>query len=304
MVSVSVTGGNGFVGRNLVPYLKSNGFDLNIINRDQLNNINTDVIGHCDVIVHLAGKAHDLRKTQEPDEYYSVNFDLTKKLYDAFLKSYATKFIFISSVKSGADLVEGILKETDIPDPKTDYGKSKLMAETYIQQQDLPEGKSYIILRPCMIHGPGNKGNLNLLYKVVQKGLPYPLASFENKRSFLSIANLNLIIGKIIACHDLNSGIYNVADDEPLSTNEVIRLIAHSIGIKARLWKINPKLITFVARIGDLLHLPLNSDSLRKLTETYVVSNDKIKKALALKRLPLSSSEGLSVTIKSFDSQY
>src|SRR5690606_25943192 len=95
------------------------------------------------------------------------------------------------------------------------------------------------IIRPCMIHGPGNKGNLNLLYKVVEKGVPWPLASFENRRSFLSIDNLCYLIEQILVKADLPSGVYNFADDEVVSTNELVAVIANSLGKKPRLWHIS-----------------------------------------------------------------
>jgi nucleoside-diphosphate-sugar epimerase len=151
-----------------------------------------------------------------------------------------------------------------------------------------------------MIHGPGNKGNLNLLYKFVQKGIPYPLAGFDNRRSFLSVGNLCFIIQQLISCADIPGGVYNIADDEPLSTNEVFGIIAETSGLKTKLWKISPGLIKFAARAGDKLHLPLNSERLKKLVESYVVSNEKIKKALGKTTLPLSSVEGLKSTISSF----
>lgn len=292
---IYITGASGFVGQNLVAYLAN--FDLNKLIREDLITsafFNSDA----DAIIHLAGKAHDLKKTSNPDEYYQVNFELTKKLYNAFLKSDAKKFIFISSVKASADSVQGILSEDDLPDPKTHYGKSKLMAEEYIQSQPLPQGKSYYILRPCMIHGPGNKGNLNLLYKFVQKGIPYPLSAFENKRSFLSVENLCFVINSLLD-KDIPSGIYNVADDEALSTNEVVEILSESIGKKARLWKISSSFIRFIANIGDKIKLPLNSERLDKLTESYVVSNAKIKKAIR-KDLPLTTRAGLIITANSF----
>lgn len=300
---ISLTGGSGFVGQNLVPYLEGLGSLVKIIGRDDLLNNNINNFKDCDVFIHLAGKAHDLKKVSNPEEYYKVNFELTKKLYDTFLKSDAKKFLFISSVKASADVVRDVLHENHNPDPQTDYGKSKLMAEEYIRQQALPEAKSYFILRPCMIHGPGNKGNLNLLFNVVSKGIPYPLAAFENKRSFLSIANLNFTIGKLIEFDTIESGTYNVSDDEALSTNQVIRLISEVVGVKSRLWRINSRIILLLARLGDYLKLPLNSDRLKKLTESYVVSNEKIKSALGIKELPVSALKGLSNTIKSFSSK-
>lgn len=298
MINVLITGSSGFVGQNLSTFLKSN-FNIVTISRVELTKSIVKLADQTDVIVHLAGKAHDLKKTSNPDEYYQVNYGITKKLYDAFLTSQAKKFIFISSVKAAADQVNGVLTEDVTTDPKTHYGKSKLMAEQYIQSQPLPEGKSYFILRPCMIHGPGNKGNLNLLYQVVKKGVPYPLASFDNKRSFLSVENLCFVIKELISRDDITSGIYNVVDDEALSTNEVVTILAASLNKKPLLWNISPRLITYLARIGDKLNLPLTTERLIKLTESYIVSNQKIK-AVISKELPLNAKEGLQITAASF----
>ncbi|PWS28193.1 nucleoside-diphosphate-sugar epimerase [Pedobacter yonginense] len=299
MSKLCVTGASGFVGLNLEPYLIASGYDVEKLERRLISNTLINIFD-CDVVVHLAGKAHDLKKTSNPEEYYDVNFELTKKLYDAFLKSEARKFIFMSSVKASADSVQGILTEEDFPNPKTHYGKSKLMAEQYIQSQVLPEGKSYYILRPCMIHGPGNKGNLNLLYKFVQKGIPYPLAAFENTRSFLSVENLCFVIKSLLE-KDIPSGVYNVADDEALSTNEVVEILSDSLSKQPKLWKISSNLIRFAAKIGDFVKLPLNTERLNKLTENYIVSNVKIKEAIN-SELPLTTREGLKITANSFRS--
>ena len=150
-----------------------------------------------------------------------------------------------------------------------------------------------------MIHGPGNKGNLNLLYNFVKKGIPYPLAGFLNKRSFLSVQNLCFVINEFLK-QNIPSGIYQVADKEPLSTNEVITIL--SSPKKARLWSVSPFLIRFLSQIGDKLHFPLNTERLNKLTESYVVSNAKLIKAIK-KQLPLSSKEGLKITAESFRDQ-
>jgi nucleoside-diphosphate-sugar epimerase len=205
----------------------------------------------------------------------------------------------MSSVKAASDDPDGILTETVIPAPATPYGRSKLRAEAYIQSVPLPEGKSYYILRPCMIHGPGNKGNLNLLYKFVRKGIPYPLSAFDNRRSFLSVENLCFVIGALVSETGIPSGIYNVSDDEPLSTNEIVRTISASLGKKARLLPVSRQLIGFMARVGDGLHLPFTTNRLNKLVSDYVVSNSKLKMALNAE-LPLSSREGLLITLKSF----
>ena len=122
-------------------------------------------------IIHLAGKAHDLKKAANPEEYYHVNTNLTNFIFDTFLTSDVKVFITLSSVKAAADEVNGELTEEYIPNPITHYGKSKLLAEQYIFSKEIPEGKRVYVLRSCMIHGPGNKGNLNLLFKIVSRGI-------------------------------------------------------------------------------------------------------------------------------------
>ena len=298
-MKITITGSKGFVGANLHGYLKSF-HELNSISVLYQPNQNFDLT--TDAIIHLAGKAHDLKKISQPQEYYEANFELTKQVFDSFLLSDASVFIFMSSVKASADEVKDILTEENSPNPKTHYGISKLQAENYILNQKLPEGKRIYILRPCMIHGPGNKGNLNLLYSVVKKGFPWPLAAFENQRSFLSIENLCFVIQEILNRNDIASGIYNVADDKPLSTNELIGLISKSQNKAARTLAIPKKTIYLLAKIGDVLHLPLNSERLQKLTDSYLVSNDKIVKAIG-KPFPISAEEGFKKTFQSFHNQ-
>ena len=158
---------------------------------------------------------------------------------------------------------------------------------------------NYYILRPCMIHGPGNKGNLNLLYGMVRRGLPWPLGAFENRRSFAAIGNVCAVVEGLLA-GDVAPGAYQVADDEALPTNELVRLMAESLGRRTRVWRIPGGLVRAAARIGDVLRLPLNSERLKKLTESYVVSNDKIKQALGWERMPVSARDGMRETLESF----
>ena len=290
---IFLTGSSGFVGTSFLKYF--NNYNIRAFVRGKESNFD-----NANIVIHLAGKAHDLKSTSTPEEYYQVNTELTKKVFDTFLASDAKVFITLSSVKSVADDVEGELTEDHNPNPITHYGKSKLQAENYILSKEIPEGKRVYILRPCMIHGPGNKGNLNLLYNLVSKNIPWPLGSFENKRSFCSIDNLMFIIKELIEQKDIPSGIYNIADDEPLSTNELIKLIAKSKNSNPKIWKPSKAFIGGVAKIGDKLRLPLNSERLQKLTDSYIVSNQKIKLAIG-KPLPVSSREGLLKTFKSFN---
>ena len=311
-MKILITGVHGFVGSNLVKALS--GFNtiygLDIVapqkegvkytfSWDYLDE--PDGIPEVDAIIHLAGKAHDTKNQSKADVYLKVNTELTKRIYDYYLASKAKKFIFFSSVKAAADRIEGeFVDENVVPSPKGPYGESKIAAERYIlSHTDITEKRIYI-LRPCMIHGPGNKGNLNLLYGVVKKGIPWPLGAFENKRTFTSIDNLCFIINGLLT-KDIESGIYNINDDEAVSTNELIEIICEAMGKKAHIWRIPRGLMEGVAKIGGLLHLPLNPERLRKLTENYVSSNVKIKKALVVDKLPVRAKDGLTMTIKSFE---
>jgi nucleoside-diphosphate-sugar epimerase len=283
--SIFITGSSGFVGTNLVNYV-INSYDITRYKKGGPIFINEDIV------IHLAGKAHDLKKISNPDEYYKINTELTKQVFDAFILSKAKVFITLSSVKAAADEVQEILTENILPNPKTHYGKSKLLAEQYILSQSIPNWKRVYILRPSLIHGKNNKGNLNLLFNFVSKGIPWPLGAFENKRSFCSISNLLFIINELINRHDINTGIYNVADDESLSTNAVIGILGESINKKIKIWNISKIFISKLAILGDLFHLPLTTERLQKLTETYIVSNLKIKSALN-KQLPYTTKDGL-----------
>ena len=219
-MNILITGIHGFVGSNFVVALKErhNLYGLDIVVPEKEGVVKTfswkDIepasfpmrnLPKFDAIIHLAGKAHDTKNRSAAQTYFGINTGLTQKIFDFFLESSAKKFIFFSSVKAAADSVVGdMLTEDVVPAPVGPYGESKIAAENYILgrlktedgrlKANLYDGKDVYILRPCMIHGPGNKGNLNLLYNVVRKGIPWPLGAFENRRSFTSIDNLCYVV--------------------------------------------------------------------------------------------------------------
>ncbi len=317
MKTILITGYTGFVGSNLIKELQDNilqGVDI-VQNNSVSRHFEWAALNESteqNTIVHLAGKAHDTENNSSEQQYFDINVGLTQKIFKHFLKSSAEKFIFFSSVKAVADtVIRNQLTEDTLPSPKTPYGRSKLDAENYILNElerwkknetengKINEWKKVYILRPCMIHGPGNKGNLNLLFNLQQKGLPWPLGAFDNKRSFCSIDNLTFIVRQIIE-NEIEPGIYNIADDETLSTNELIKLIAKSQGRNIKIWKIPAVVINLVAWSGDLLHLPLNTERLRKLTDSYIVSNQKIKHVLGIATMPLTATAGMQKTLMAF----
>lgn len=327
-MNILITGVHGFVGSNLVRLLSIEhtiyGLDIVAPDKegvrktfgwDDIYNPDFPII---DAVIHLAGKAHDTRNKFESDIYFQVNTGLTQKIFDWYIKQpHPTKFIFFSTVKSAADHVEGMsLTEECVPTPVGPYGESKIKAENYIIQHFAPKainrpfhnfddgdsivvGKHVYIMRPCMIHGPGNKGNLNLLFNVVKKGIPWPLGAFDNRRSFTSIGNLCWVIEGFLN-KEIPSGIYHMSDDEPISTNELIEIICKVINKKPYIWHIPKCFMNVVAKFGGWLRLPLNPLRMQKLTEDYVVSNSKIKNVLGVEQMPIRAIDGLVETIKSF----
>ena len=313
---ILITGVHGFVGSNLVEALKNEhsiyGLDIISPNKEGIKDTfswdcidKKDEIPEVDAIIHLAGKAHDTKNAADVDVYFKVNRDLTIRIFDYFCAHpNIKKFVFFSTAKAAADTVDGVLTEDVKPAPVGPYGESKIAAEGYILgiMRDHPDkfkDRGVYIFRPCMIHGPGNKGNLNLLYHVVKKGIPWPLGAYENRRTFTSVENICFAVNGVITM-DVKSGIYNMGDDEALSTNELIEEICKSLGKKAHIWKLPKSLMNGVAKLGGWLHLPLNPDRLRKLTENYISSNAKIKTALGIEKMPMGAREGLKVTLNSF----
>ncbi len=313
-MNILITGVHGFVGSNLVKYLSGENtiYGLDIIAPEKegvaktysWDDLDAGVLPEIDAIIHLAGKAHDTRNQTVADVYFKVNRDLTIKIFDYFAAHDIRKFVFFSTAKAAAEKVPDVLYEDVVPSPVGPYGESKIAAEQYILNclKTRPhnfEDRGVYIFRPCMIHGPGNKGNLNLLYGVVSKGIPWPLGAYENRRTFTSIENMCFAVNGVLVS-DVPSGIYNMGDDDALSTNELIEVICSALGKKAHIWRIPCGLMNGVARVGGWLHLPLNPLRMQKLTENYVSSNAKIKAALGIDRFPVDAREGLTKTIMSF----
>lgn len=317
-MKILITGVHGFVGSNLVTSLSQDhdiyGLDIiaprreGVIQTYSWDDLDAGSLPDVDAVIHLAGKAHDTKNQSSAEVYFKVNRELTIKVFDYFCAHpNIKKFVFFSTAKAAADKVDGILTEDVMPTPVGPYGESKIAAEQYIMKTmenrpDMFKDKGIYIFRPCMIHGPGNKGNLNLLYNVVRKGIPWPLGAFENRRTFTSVENICFAVNGVLT-KDVPSGIYNMGDDEALSTNELIEEICKSLGKKAHIWKLPKGLMNGVAKIGGWLHLPLDSERLRKLTENYISSNAKIKAALGVEKMPIDAREGLKVTLDSFHSK-
>lgn len=301
---VIITGAKGFVGSHLMPFLQEKGFQVASVSRsggDFSWEAISDLDSPYEAFIHLAGKAHDVKGASKDQVYTEVNFHLTQTAFNAFKNSHSNAFFFFSSVKAVASEVSGVLEEDSVFEVDNPYGKSKRMAEEWLLNQPLEPHQKLYIIRPCMIHGPGNKGNLNLLYSMAKKGIPFPFASFHNERSLLGIDNAKeLVLGMMEKSPE--SGVYNFSDDGFISTTKIYELMGEVVGKKPTLWKVPKSAISIIGKFGDILPLPIDSLKIKKLTENYRVSNHKIKKALGWDSMPHSLSDNLKNTLKSFNS--
>jgi len=292
-MKILISGAYGFVGTNLCRYLSEKGhtclaLDIPKVKRDDMpykafyswDDFDKIEWTSVNAVVHLAGKAHDLKNVSDPQNYFDINVGLTERIFNAS-NGKVSRFVYFSSSKAA--------------DADTPYSKSKLAAEQFLN------GRA-IVLRPAMIHGPGNKGNLNLLWGIARRGFPWPLAAFENNRSFTSIGNICAAVEAL--CERGENGVYPIADDEMLSTNRLIELMAETCGRKPRLWRLPKGLMRFAAKVGDILHLPLNTERLGKLTEDSFVDNATLKTHLGWPQMPICAEDGMRETLKSFLSSH
>lgn len=298
-MKIYITGATGYLGK----YIKENlGANHEIFTPD-LRKASIEDFGQADVIINCIGKTGDGEKNVSYESYLESNYNSVVKLYDFFEKTDAKLLIHFSSIAA----VEELMSESDLSEdapcnPISAYGITKRKAEEFLIEKMPSTGKKVIILRPTRIHGPQDKGTIFQLFNFLKKGIPYPFASFNNIRSFLAIDNLTFLIDGIVRKKDtIQSGIYNVNDDQGLSTLEIIDSFGKYGGIKIRKMFIPQFLFTGMAKVGDAIKLPFNSNTLGKITQSRIVSNDKIKAALEVEKLPFTAQDGLIKTVKSFN---
>lgn len=308
-MKVLLTGGSGFVGKNLLKsFCDSEDYEFLNISRTEINGFKNcknlliddissitnwdEILEGMDVVVHLAARVHLLNDSDPnaKERFHEINVAVTKRIAEAAKRSKVSKFIFLSSVKvMGEESVVPFTLNTK-PFPEDDYGKSKLLAESEIESAWKDYG-SYFILRPPLIYGPGVKANFMKLANLSQKGLPLPFGSFHQKRSFLFVDNLISIIKNILE-NDLPSGKYFVSDDRDLSLSELLYLMGSTSKKRLNLLKVSPRIIKF------LLHSIGKGNVYQKLNTSLQVDISKTKEKLNWAP-PFSVEEGLEKTLTS-----
>jgi len=259
-MKVVVTGANGFIGTPLCALLRARGHSVKALvrgnaQRDQIAVGDINSINHWDelfcnqeAVIHLAALVHE-QKPSTGTSYDKVNTNAVETLMQAASQAGVQRLIFLSTaaVYGGHSLSPH--RETDVIMPATDYGRSKLKAERLMSEFCKSGQLTSTMLRPPMVYGPNAKGNFKALVKLVDSGMPLPLASIANRRSFIYVENLADIIETCLHQRVMENEIFNVSDLHDLSTTQLIGMIAKYLGRKEKLFYLPTGLLRVMATI-------------------------------------------------------
>lgn len=320
-MNVLVTGINGFVGKSLIGALLEHQYQVVAAVRNQgklVANVkqfavgdidaNTNYatsLGCVDTVVHLAARVHIMNDhALDPlAEFRKVNVDGTLNLARQAAKAGVRRFIFISSVKVNGEITSSpnpspangrgvsiAFSEVDIPNPQDAYGMSKLEAEQGLLKIAQETGMEVVIIRPPLIYGPGVKANFASLLSVVKKGLPLPLGSIHNKRSFVYVDNLVSFIMRCIDHPAAVNQVFLVSDGQDLSTTELLKECASAMGVKSRLIPVPQKWLEVGAALLG------KSDVAKRLCGDLQVDITKARELVGWSP-PYSVAEGLKAAV-------
>lgn len=320
---VLITGVSGFVGANLGYYLLNKGYKVigtYFRNKPKINHPNfipvqvydpyskhswDSLIKESNFIIHLIGKAHVFNKNDEKlkVEFIKVNVNITKAILESLLESKEKKkFVYISSISAISSNSNVLINNDSDCNPDTLYGLSKYYAEKIIEEL-LDHKVHWCILRPVSIYGPGDPGNLSKLIEVIKKLPIIPVLETENKRSFLYIGNFIETLYKVLLSDQVWFKKYVVADNEVISTSDLIKAIGTLMNKKLATIPIKAKYLKLIGYFGDFIsknlkiNLPINSYFINRFIGNLYVTNYALKKDLNFE-MPFSLFEGIKLTIK------
>ena len=296
---IIVTGASGFIGRALVEHLVSSGRHVVAVARRDVGFTQAEVVvepadiagnaelrrrlGECDCIVHLAARAH----CAGPDSAFEPDVALAASLARLAATAGVRRFVHLSSIGVLGPSTRGAaFTETSTPAPREPYARSKLRAETAVREALDSGPTEWVMLRPPMVYGAGAPGNFARLARAVERGWPLPFAGVQNRRQLVGIENL---LDALVLCmhHPAASRkVFHVSDDEALSTPELVRLVAHGLGVQPRLWPVPPALLEAAARALGMRRM---AESLLRDLE---IDTARIRAMLGW-RAPVSALEGI-----------
>ncbi len=323
--NILVTGATGFIASHLVPVLAQNWHIRAALRQETKGDnfsksITTITVGEIDgetnwhqslegidTVIHLAGRAHILaEKVANPEqEFLRVNTFGTANLVKQSLAMGVKHFIFISSIGAMASLNEQILRENSPCQPDTPYGHSKLLAEKALIEETKNSNMTWTIIRPPLVYGPGNPGNMERLIKLINLGLPLPFAAINNRRSLVFVENLvDALVSVLRYPHKAANQIFLISDGQDVSTSELIDKISQLKNKPIKQLPVPPNLLTILGKGGDyvenMLHrqMPINSTTVERLVGSLFVDIRYIQNTL-LWHPPYTIDQGLEKTLSS-----
>ncbi|CAI8841474.1 NAD-dependent epimerase/dehydratase family protein [Pseudomonas neuropathica] len=250
-MKVLITGANGFVGRRLASVLRSEYDQLICCSRSAGSGAEfvtspalsatadwVPLLTDVDVVIHLAGKAHNLGESRDValEGFKRTNVEGTLRLAEQALACNVKRFIFISSIGvNGSSTTEAAFNESSPAAPHADYAESKLTAEQKLDALCRGSSMELVIIRPPLVYAGQAPGNFRRLLKIVSSGLPLPFAAINNRRSMIALDNLVDFIRVCVTHPQAANGLFLVSDGVDLSTGEIVRLLAKGMNKKARL---------------------------------------------------------------------
>jgi nucleoside-diphosphate-sugar epimerase len=252
-----------------------------------------------DTVVHLAGRAHVTREhaTDPLAAYRAANVEVTRHLARSAAGACVRRLIYVSSVKVNGEGTRGApYREEDTPMPEDAYGVSKREAEGALWEAAAHSALEVVVLRPCLIYGPGVRGNFKTLVSAVDRGIPLPLGSVRNRRSLLFVGNM---VGALLLCieHPAAAGrTFLLSDGEDLATPELVRRIGTALGRPARLVPVPPALLRWAgAFLGK-------SATVSRLVGSLQVDSSRIRRELGW-RPAADVAQGLADTARWYRTQ-
>ena len=308
---ITIIGGSGFVGTNLCRQLSLKQQDFEIIDLKMSNQfpgkckiadvrdaetLRSTITG--DVVVNLAAVHRD--DVRDKTEYQRTNVNGAENVALVCKEKGIDKIVFTSTVAVYGFAAPGTDENGEI-DPFNEYGRTKFEAEEKLRHWQSQGGNSLIIVRPTVIFGEGNRGNVFNLLNQIASGKFLMVGRGENKKSMAYIANVVSFLETCIEA-DLNYGIYNYVDTPDLTMNELVmeaRKVLRGkadIGVRLPYWLgillgYTADLFSFILR----RNLPVSGIRVKKFTSDtmFGTSKNDLKAFVA----PFSLKEGLQRTL-------